>query len=459
MAATYQPAERPLEHLHDHRQELPRARARAGPVLRASIHPDGPCTVLVIDEPDGFVDAGDGAVRAAHARPDRPPSASSGWRPSTTWIELSTAVKPWLLRHLLERDGVDAVIYLDPDIRVFAPLDEIDAARARARRSSSPRTTGAAAARRPQPSEEDILIAGVYNLGFIARRRRRRSPSASRLVVRSGSSSDCLSTPSAASSSTSAGSTWRPGCDQIASCCATPATTSPTGTCHARLEATGDGYRVDGEPLRSSTSAASTRAAHELSKHQDRIELARPTRRCRGSATNTPRSCCADRASRRRAAGPTAGTRRRTGVRLTGVAGASTATRVEAARFSDSRLRPARRRRFARLPEEPAERRRRARRSTRYVEALWERAPDLSASSPTSRARARPASRAGCAASAATRPGSSPTLLPGAARADGAGVAGAHRRDVEPGRTAVEPGVNVAGYLSSELGVGEAARR
>ena len=40
-------------------------------------------------------------------------------------MELSTAVKPWLLRHLLERPGVDSVTYLDPDIQVFDSLDEI----------------------------------------------------------------------------------------------------------------------------------------------------------------------------------------------------------------------------------------------------------------------------------------------------------------------------------------------
>jgi len=34
-------------------------------------------------------------------------------------MELSTAVKPWLLRTLLARPGVDAVSYLDPDIQVL----------------------------------------------------------------------------------------------------------------------------------------------------------------------------------------------------------------------------------------------------------------------------------------------------------------------------------------------------
>ena len=38
--------------------------------------------------------------------------------------ELSTAVKPWLLRTLLDR-GLTDVTYVDPDVQVFAPLDDI----------------------------------------------------------------------------------------------------------------------------------------------------------------------------------------------------------------------------------------------------------------------------------------------------------------------------------------------
>ena len=41
-------------------------------------------------------------------------------------LELSTAVKPWLLRHLLDDRGLERLAYLDPDIQVFAPLTEVD---------------------------------------------------------------------------------------------------------------------------------------------------------------------------------------------------------------------------------------------------------------------------------------------------------------------------------------------
>jgi hypothetical protein len=38
-------------------------------------------------------------------------------------LELSTAVKPWLIRTLLKEDGTP-VVYLDPDVEIFAPLSE-----------------------------------------------------------------------------------------------------------------------------------------------------------------------------------------------------------------------------------------------------------------------------------------------------------------------------------------------
>ena len=40
-------------------------------------------------------------------------------------MELATAVKPLLLMHLL-RQSSDPVVYLDPDIQVYAPLDPVE---------------------------------------------------------------------------------------------------------------------------------------------------------------------------------------------------------------------------------------------------------------------------------------------------------------------------------------------
>jgi glycosyltransferase involved in cell wall biosynthesis len=81
--------------------------------------------------------------------------------------ELATAVKPRLLRRL-RGEGHDVVLYLDPDIEVFAPLDEAFAAARAHGLVLTPHTMV------PLPRDdchiraERILASGVYNLGFVA---------------------------------------------------------------------------------------------------------------------------------------------------------------------------------------------------------------------------------------------------------------------------------------------------
>jgi glycosyltransferase involved in cell wall biosynthesis len=81
-------------------------------------------------------------------------------------LELATAVKPWLLEHLLVTD--DVVCYLDPDIEVFRDLDEVAALALRHSIVLTPHTTSPMPRDGLFPSEQTILLAGVYNLGFIA---------------------------------------------------------------------------------------------------------------------------------------------------------------------------------------------------------------------------------------------------------------------------------------------------
>jgi glycosyltransferase involved in cell wall biosynthesis/SAM-dependent methyltransferase len=82
-------------------------------------------------------------------------------------MELCTAVKPWLLASLLEA-GADVALYLDPDIKVFARLDEAISAAVDAGIVLTPHAT------KPMPrdglnkSETQVLLSGIYNLGFIA---------------------------------------------------------------------------------------------------------------------------------------------------------------------------------------------------------------------------------------------------------------------------------------------------
>ena len=82
-------------------------------------------------------------------------------------LEIATAVKPWLLETLLAT-GADAVLYLDPDVVVYAPLDELAERAVETGIVLTPHVT------RPIPrdgrsvTESDILASGIYNLGFVA---------------------------------------------------------------------------------------------------------------------------------------------------------------------------------------------------------------------------------------------------------------------------------------------------
>ncbi len=83
-------------------------------------------------------------------------------------LELNTNVKPTFLKHLLERHGLDQVVYLDPDIYVYRDLRPVfDALDNGATAVLTPHLT-TPIADDLLPSEQDILYNGTYNLGFFA---------------------------------------------------------------------------------------------------------------------------------------------------------------------------------------------------------------------------------------------------------------------------------------------------
>ena len=79
--------------------------------------------------------------------------------------ELSTAVKPALLRALLKRTG-GPVTYLDPDIQVFASLEEVEAGARAHGLVLTPHLLAPLPVDECQPTDVDILLSGSYNLGF-----------------------------------------------------------------------------------------------------------------------------------------------------------------------------------------------------------------------------------------------------------------------------------------------------
>jgi glycosyltransferase involved in cell wall biosynthesis len=83
-------------------------------------------------------------------------------------MELSTALKPWLMRLLLGRTGGRPVVYLDPDILVFAPLDDVAALAEQHAIVLTPHTVTPMSRDGRKPTETEIMASGVYNLGFLA---------------------------------------------------------------------------------------------------------------------------------------------------------------------------------------------------------------------------------------------------------------------------------------------------
>ncbi len=81
-------------------------------------------------------------------------------------LEANCAVKPWMLEWLFDQ-GYDAVLYLDPDIQVFSPFDELREALREYDLILTPHLLEPYADQL-RPGEKQIRQTGVFNLGFAA---------------------------------------------------------------------------------------------------------------------------------------------------------------------------------------------------------------------------------------------------------------------------------------------------
>ena len=236
-------------------------------------HPEGKVSVLIVDEFDGYID------------PDAEEFEVLGIdqigldnyeRMAATYdvTELSTAVKPWLLRHLLDRDGCDAVTYLDPDIWVLDDIVEVDRLARDAGLVLTPHFTAPIPRDGLKPAEEDILIAGSYNLGYIS--------------IRSGGESrefldwwsdrlreDCVVDPAGGHFVDQRWIDLVPGIWQGFHVLRDPGYNLAYWNLPSRnLKLQGDRYTVDGQPLRFfHFSGFDPLNPGELSRHQNRVEI------------------------------------------------------------------------------------------------------------------------------------------------------------------------------------------
>ena len=149
------------------RNYLPQARVLARSFL--DHHPAGRVVVLVLDSPgEGLRD--DEPFEVAVPEDLFDPACRRELQHMATIydvMELATALKPFLLRHLLD-EGAPSATYLDPDIQVFAPLDDIAAAAERGGIVLTPHRLTAPPDDGLQPDDQVFAQVGTYNLGFVA---------------------------------------------------------------------------------------------------------------------------------------------------------------------------------------------------------------------------------------------------------------------------------------------------
>ncbi len=133
-------------------------------------HPGSPLEVLVVDDPEGLFDPAREGFRVRFLDElSLPRPREMTFRYGV--VELSTAVKPFFLRLLLD-EGHDLVVYLDPDVQLFRPLTEaLEGVRA----ASLVLTPHLLEPAHAQNWERDVLLAGAYNLGFLALREGRET--------------------------------------------------------------------------------------------------------------------------------------------------------------------------------------------------------------------------------------------------------------------------------------------
>jgi glycosyltransferase involved in cell wall biosynthesis len=129
--------------------------------------PDGECVVLLIDDVRAQVDDAKEPFRVL-----RPSELDidrfEGMAAMYDVTELATAVKPWLLQHLLANGDGAPIAYFDPDICFYAPIDEIQPLATEHELVLIPHITAPLPDDGEQPGELDLLASGMYNLGFVA---------------------------------------------------------------------------------------------------------------------------------------------------------------------------------------------------------------------------------------------------------------------------------------------------
>jgi GT2 family glycosyltransferase/glycosyltransferase involved in cell wall biosynthesis len=140
-------------------------------VLAASLARHNPAArlhVMVLDDPARSISPEPSfEIMRPDELPFDPPSEFHTMAAIYDVTELATAVKPWVFEHLFAR-GASVVIHLDPDIEVFDSLGPLEPLTREHGMLLTPHVTEPLPQDGKRPSERDLLLTGIYNLGFLA---------------------------------------------------------------------------------------------------------------------------------------------------------------------------------------------------------------------------------------------------------------------------------------------------
>ncbi len=129
--------------------------------------PDSRLTVLVVDPLDGLIDpAAEPFAAITPAELELSDFDAMSARYGVT--ELCCALKPFVIKHVLDRG--EAAVYLDSDVRLYAPLEGLEEELQQHPLLLAPHLLQPLPDDGREPGELAILLAGVYNLGFAAAR-------------------------------------------------------------------------------------------------------------------------------------------------------------------------------------------------------------------------------------------------------------------------------------------------
>lgn len=133
-------------------------------------HPEGNCYVLFVDNIEGYVDPEKEQFNIIKTD-DLAISNLNEFRFKYNIIELSTALKPYLLNHLLDSKSIDKILYIDPDILITNRLDNLYESLDDHDYIITPHLDKDYPDDGLLPNDSTIMKHGIFNLGFIGVRK------------------------------------------------------------------------------------------------------------------------------------------------------------------------------------------------------------------------------------------------------------------------------------------------